>query len=135
MKAIILYTLLIISVTVQSVEAGFRASAELGKDVDSDVCYTELSVGYIFKPLPYLTVYPYGKQLTWFEQSGNPVSGGAPFRDVYNIGAEIKWHNIVIGANHYCSHAVYTSDNWSKYNKPVNNTQLTRVFVRYEFNK
>ena len=108
----------------------FNGYLEVGKDVESDVSYTDIKLEYKFN-YNNLFIKPFGGQMTWFEYG--QYNKNYPFRDVYYIGIESGYKNITFGIDHYCSHAVYSRNNWHKYNEPVHNSQLTKIYARYNF--
>ena len=126
---IFLIILLLFTVPVYSGD-GIGGHIEIGKDIYSDVTYTELKIDYDFT-FWNIHLIPYGNQITWFYQDGY---NGHPFRDIYIIGSEIKYSEIVFGVEHYCSHAVSSGN--SLYRNPDELPlaySMTKVFARYEF--
>lgn len=116
-----------------SANVGIGGHIEIGKDIYSDVTYTDLRIDYDFTMWNFHFI-PYGNQITWFYQDYTNITKGYPFRDVYIFGAELKYYGIVFGAEHYCSHAV--SSGHSLYRNPDEPTlayRFTKVFARYEF--
>jgi len=115
--------------------AQFGGHAEFGKDIESQVFYTDLIVNYTFN-LKSFYIMPYCGQITWMEnETGNLFEGSDPFRDTYYIGLESGYKNVIFGIEHFCSHAVYDGNNWQKYNDPPHNKELTKIFARYNFGK
>lgn len=108
----------------------FGGYFETGKDIETDVFYTDIKLQYQFNYNNFF-IMPYGGQMTWAEYG--QYNKNYPFRDVYYIGAEAGYKNIIFGINHYCSHAVYSKNNWHKYNEPAHNSQLTKIYARYNF--
>ena len=107
-----------------------KGYVEIGKDIDYNVSYTEIQVGYNFY-LWDLIIYPYGNIQTWFETRGY---SGYPFNDIYTIGTDIKYSKITLNFSHFCSHRVISenSDFVYQYQPPVDGN-LTKISVRYEF--
>lgn len=64
----------------------------------------------------------------------NPLILFAQFNGYFEIGKDVEtdvsYTDII---DHYCSHAVYSRNNWHKYNEPVNNSKLTKIYARYNF--
>lgn len=126
MKNFILIFFLIPSVCFSEI----KGYVEIGKDINSNVSYTELQIGYEFNVYNF-KIYPYGNQTTWFNSTKN---GGRPFRDTYSIGTDLKFYNITFNVSHFCSHPVYTDKkSYCKYNNPPIVGQLTKISARYEF--
>lgn len=107
-----------------------RGYIEIGKDIDYNVSYTELQIGYNFY-LWDLIIYPYGNTKTWFEIKG---MSGYPFNDIYTIGISVKYNKVIFYLSHFCSHKVISdnSDYIYDYQPPVDGN-LTKLSVRYEF--
>lgn len=129
------YLTIIIIFVLLSVQArsnnGIGGHIEIGKDILSNVSYTDLKIEYEFNIFN-LKIIPYGRQLTWFYL--DYPSKGYPFRDIYIIGTEIKYMNVVFGSEHYCSHAVSSGE--YQYTLPEEQPlayNLTKIFIRYEF--
>lgn len=113
-----------------SANVGIGGHIEIGKDIYSDVTYTDLRIDYDFTALNFHFI-PYGNQITWFYQD---EFNGHPFRDIYIIGAELKYYGVVFGLEHFCSHAV--SSGHSMYRKPDEpplTYNFTKMFLKYEF--
>jgi hypothetical protein len=126
MKKFILILLLIPSICFSEIK-GF---IEIGKDINSNISYTELQFGYDFK-LWNIILMPYGNQMTWFEYKDK---SGYPFRDTYSIGTDLKFYNVAFNISHFCSHPVYSDKkSYCKYNNPPIVGQLTKISVRYDF--
>lgn len=109
----------------------FGGYFETGKDVETNVFYTDIRLQYKFNYNNFF-IMPFGGQMTWAEYG--QYNKNYPFRDVYYAGAEGGYENIIFGVEHYCSHAVYSSNNYHKYNEPPHNSQLTKIYFRYVFN-
>ena len=104
---------------------------EPGKDIDYNIAYTELQIGYNFKVFN-IEIMPYGNQQTWFEYNNKR---GYPFRDIYTIGSEFKFSNITIDFSHFCSHKVMSlnsEENFTSYESSVQGAS-TRLAIRYDF--
>jgi len=110
----------------------FGGHFEIGKDIETDVFYTDIKLQYKFNFNNYFMM-PYGGQMTWAEYG--QYNKNYPFRDVYYVGLESGYKNITFGIEHYCSHAVYSKNNFQKYKEPPYTKQLTKIFARYEFGK
>lgn len=108
----------------------FGGHFEIGKDIETDVFYTDIKLQYKLNFNNYFLM-PYGGQMTWAEYG--QYNKNYPFRDVYYMGLESVYKNVTFGIEHYCSHAVYSKNNWHKYNEPVHNSQLTKIYARYNF--
>lgn len=131
MKTIIL-SILLYTVPVFAGD-GIGGHVEIGKDIYSDVTYTNLRIDYQFTFWD-IHLIPYGNQITWFYQDYDNITKGYPFRDVYIIGTEIKYMNITFGAEHYCSHAVSSGQNLiRKSDEAPLASHLTSMFIKYEF--
>jgi len=103
---------------------------ETGKDISTNIGYTELQIGYVFKPFNFI-FYPYGNQITWYTLENG---SGNPFRNIYTIGAELKYLNLTFDIQHFCSHKVVsTYENNHRYNDVPLGGQMTKVSVRYDF--
>ena len=103
---------------------------ETGKDINYNIAYTELQVGYNFY-FWNLKFYPYGNIKTWFEIKG---CSGYPFNDIYTIGADLRYSNIVFNLSHFCSHKVISDNSDYVYNyEPPADGSLTKISARYEF--
>lgn len=103
---------------------------ETGKDIDSNVAYTEMQIGYIFRPFNFI-FYPYGNQITWYEIENNR---GNPFRDIYTVGADFKYLDLTFNVQHFCSHRVVSDreQNHRYYDVPMGG-QMTKISIRYDF--
>lgn len=113
-----------------SLSAKFGGYAEIGKDINGNICYTDIKLKYDI-PCYFLYLTPYGRQMTWFYQDEEK---GNPFRDVYIIGFETKYDSIIFGIEHYCSHAVSCGDCfYRKPDEPPLAYNFTKLFLRYEF--
>ena len=123
-------TLLLILILCLPVSAQIGGHIELGKDLYSDMSYTDIRIDYDFT-FWNVHLIPYGNQITWFCYD---KFKGYPFRDIYVIGIESKYDGIVFGAEHYCSHAVSSGSTiYRKPDEPPLAYDLTKWFVRYEF--
>lgn len=103
---------------------------ETGKDINYNIAYTELQIGYNFY-LWGLIIYPYGNTKTWFEIKG---TSGYPFNDIYTVGMDVKYSKLIFNLSHLCSHKVISdnSDYIYQYQPPADGN-LTKISVRYEF--
>lgn len=112
---------------------GIGGHIEIGKDIYSNVTYTDLRLDYDFTFWNFHLI-PYGEQITWFYQDYDNIIKGYPFRDVYIIGTELKYMSVTFGVEHYCSHAVSSGQSlYRKPNEPPLAYNMTKVFARYEF--
>lgn len=99
---------------------------ESGKDISDNVFYSEMQIGYNYK-----WFYLYGNQITWFEFNNN---SGQPFRDIYTIGFDFKFENIIFNIQHFCSHQVVSEREQNhRYNDIPLGGQMTKISARYEF--
>jgi len=113
-----------------SASVGIGGHIEIGKDIYSDVTYTDLRIDYDFIFWNFHLI-PYGNQITWFYSDKEK---GYPFRDVYIFGIELKYSNVIFGYEHYCSHAVSSGQNlYRNPDEPPLAYNFTKVFARYEF--
>ena len=131
MKKIIIFMFFILYSSICFSE--IKGHIEIGKDLYCKVAYTELQIGYNFR-FWNVILMPYGNQQTWYETTGNLVFGGAPFRDIYKVGSELRFDNITIDLSHFCSHKVISNNSEfiKKYAPPVDGN-LTKISVRYDF--
>lgn len=107
-----------------------KGHIETGKDIESNVAYTELQIGYVFKPYDFI-FYPYGNQITWYTLENGR---GDPFRDIYTIGAEFKYLDLTFDIQHFCSHQVISEREQNhRYNDIPMGGQMTKISARYEF--
>lgn len=126
MKKIIIILLFIPSVCFSEIK-GF---IESGKDLNDNIYYVELQIGYIFKPFNF-TFYPYGNEITWFE---NEKLNGNPFRNIYTVGSDFKYLDFVFNIQHFCSHQVISNREQNhRYNDVPIGGQMTKLSVRYNF--
>jgi hypothetical protein len=103
-----------------------KGHVEIGKDIDYNIAYTELQIGYNYK-----WFYFYGNQQTWLEYRN---MSGYPFNDIYTIGLDSKYENITINISHFCSHKVIsTNSEFVNYYKPPQDGNLTKLSVKYDF--
>lgn len=105
---------------------------EYGQDIFSSVAYTEMQIGYIFRPFNF-SIMPYANINTWMEMNKN---SGSPFRDVYTFGFDFVYNKITINASHFCSH--YVESGWDdtqyhRYNDVPLGGNLTKISARYDF--
>lgn len=122
MKKIILLFFIIPSLCFAEIK-GF---IEIGKDLDYDIAYTEMQIGYNYK-----WFYIYGNQQTWFEYVD---FDGRPFRDIYTIGLDTKYENITINLSHFCSHEVNSkASDFAKSYEPPRDGQINKLSVKYDF--
>ena len=109
---------------------GIGGHIEIGKDIYSDMTYTDLRIDYDFT-FWNVHLIPYGNQITWFYQD---KYNGHPFRDIYIIGSELRYMSVTFGVEHYCSHAVSSGQSlYRKPDEPPLAYSMTKVFARYEF--
>lgn len=128
MRALLLVLILCLPVSAQ-----IGGHIELGKDLYSDMTYTDIRLDYTFT-FWNIKLIPYGNQITWFYQDYDNITKGYPFRDIYIIGSELKYYGVVFGIEHYCSHAVSSGKSiYRKPDEPPLAYELTKMFVRYEF--
>lgn len=107
-----------------------KGFVETGKDLNYNIAYTELQIGYSFN-FWHINLMPYGNVETWFEYENFE---GFPFKDIYTIGTELKFLNIVIDLSHFCSHDVVSSSREYIYNyEPPKDKSLSKLSIRYEF--
>jgi len=107
-----------------------KGYVEVGKDLNSNIAYTELQIGYNFR-FWNIILMPYGNTQTWFEYKG---ANGYPFKDIYTIGTQLKFENITIDLSHFCSHEVVSSSRSYIYDyEPPKDGNLTKLSVRYDF--
>jgi len=103
-----------------------KGHIEIGKDIDFNIAYTELQIGYNYK-----WFYFYGNQQTWFEYVGFE---GRPFRDIYTIGLDTKYENATINLSHFCSHGVNSqASDFAKSYEPPRDGVLNKLSIRYDF--
>lgn len=115
----------------QAREAGPGFYVEAGKDIDINIAYTELQIGYNFN-LWGIFLVPYGNQKTWFEIKD---SSGRPFKDIYTVGVQLIIGDLTFDFSHFCSHNVASenSDYIRSYSPPLEGT-MSRFSARYSFN-
>lgn len=109
---------------------GIGGHIEIGKDIYSDVTYTDLRIDYQFT-FWNVHLIPYGDQITWFEYNKN---SGNPFCGVYTIGTELKYYNITFDLQHFCSHTIRSTREVNRryYDSPID-CQMTKFSIRYSF--
>lgn len=123
-------TIIIVLLLYLPVSAQIGGYIELGKDLYSNISYTDIRIDYDFT-FWNVHLIPYGNQITWFYQD---KYNGHPFRDIYIIGTELKYKGIVFGIEHYCSHAVSSGNAmYRKPDEPPLAYGMSKVFARYEF--
>lgn len=107
-----------------------KGHIELGKDIYSNISYTEWQIGYNFY-LWEFTIMPYGNQITWLTFDDGK---GNPFRDIYTIGIEAKYSNVTFDLQHFCSHQVRSNfENNHRYSDVPLGGQMTKISARYDF--
>ncbi|HAX18415.1 MAG TPA: hypothetical protein DCY00_07470 [Actinobacteria bacterium] len=143
LKILILILTISYSSFVQAYEEGPGFYAEYGKDIYSNVTYTDIEIHYTLK-FWQLELQPYGATETWFISGENLISGGKPFLDIYSWGARIIYNNISFEYEHFCAHpvmsdylierkekaTVYTINN----NNGLLGDNSDRFSIRYQFN-
>ena len=126
MKKIIFILLTIPSICFSEI----KGYIETGKDIYSNVAYTEMQIGYIFRPFNFI-IYPYGNQITWFEFYDKK---GNPFRDIYTIGIDTKYKGLTFNLSHFCSHFVQSDyEQYHRYSDVPLGGRLTKMSVRYDY--
>jgi len=122
MKKLIFLFLIIPSICFSEV----KGHIEIGKDLDYNIAYTEMQIGYNYK-----WFYLYGNQQTWLEYASFE---GRPFRDIYTVGLDSKYENITINLTHFCSHAVSSEASiFAKNYEPPKDGLITKLSIRYDF--
>jgi len=107
-----------------------KGFVEVGKDLDFNIAYTELQIGYNIK-FWNISLMPYGNQKTWFEHEDFE---GFPFQEIYKVGTELKFENITIDLSHFCSHQIVTDHRSYIYDyKPPEDGKITKLSIRYDF--
>lgn len=103
---------------------------EIGKDILNNNTYTEMQIGYNFY-LNDIVLYPYGNSMTWFTIYNY---SGQPYRDIYTIGIDTKYKDIIFNLSHFCSHKVNsTYENNHRYNDVPLGGRMTKISFRYNF--
>jgi len=127
MKKIIVLLFLFLYV---SGNAEIKGHIEYGKDLYSNVSYTEWELGYNFY-FYNLIFRPYGNQITWFEFNNNT---GDPFCGVYTIGVDLKYDKLTFDLQHFCSHSIGSTEEINRryYDSPLAG-QMTKLSARYSF--
>ena len=126
MKKYILIIILIPSILFSEI----KGYIEIGKDINSNISYTELQIGYNFYLSDFI-IYPYGNQMTWFEFYDRK---GNPFRDIYTIGIDTKYKGLTFNLSHFCSHFVRSDyEQYHRYNDVPLGGRLTKISVRYDY--
>lgn len=130
--------IIILNITIQLFAYGKGAGfyAELGKDVYTNVSYTEIEVHYRFILWDF-EIKPYGITKTWFltkESDKIGVFRGNPFCDIYTAGLELKYDNLIFFYEHNCAHKVYSSYSiWQTEEYQISgNSDI--IGVRYQYN-
>jgi len=107
-----------------------KGHIEIGKDIDFNIAYSEIQIGYNFR-FWNIILMPYGNQQTWFEYKDY---NGYPFKDIYTAGAELKIENITIDLSHFCSHEVVTTSRRYIYDyQPPKDGRMSKLSIRYDF--
>jgi hypothetical protein len=127
MKSLIIVVILFCSSVCFSEVKGY---IELGKDIDYNIAYTDIQIGYNFRFWNMLFM-PYGGIQTWFEIENGK---GSPFIDIYTVGTQLRFDCITFDFSHFCSHEVVTSNRSYIYDyAPPKDGEITKLSVRYDF--